>query len=264
MKYLNIILFFISFSAEAQADFELPKEAKPFVVKGYEAYDYVVGDINADGKKDAILVLKYVLQPSDTLDYEERYYTFPVLLLLRNHQGKLELKFKADSVLTYMSSPKYYGYIETDTIQKNNFTISTSGGRRYKWRMEYVFKYNVEKKEFYLFKETQSNFSPPDSESEKDEIIVFKADELPYIKFQDYNEDKDFYESYREALVKVPKTYFYSNPDLKSNPRKAFVMKGDKLSINMQTKNFVQVYFTNKQDKSTSGFILRKDLQLIK
>jgi hypothetical protein len=118
MKYLNIILFFISFSAEAQTDFELPKEAKPFVVKGYEAYDYVVGDINADGKKDAILVLKYVLQPSDTLDYEERYYTYPVLLLLRNHQGKLELKFKADSVLTNMSSPKYYDYIETDTIFK--------------------------------------------------------------------------------------------------------------------------------------------------
>ncbi len=264
MKYLNIILFFISFSAKAQTDFELPKEAKPFVIKGYEAYDYVVGDINADGKKDAILVLKYVLKPDDSLDYDEKFYIYPVLLLIRNQQNKLALKCKADSVLTNMSSPKYYESIETDTVLKNNFTICVAGGRRYKWRMEYTFKYHNINKEFYLFKEVQSNYAPADKDDEKDEIIEIKEDELPYIKFQDYNEDTDFYESYSEAIVKVPKTFFYSNPDLKSKPRKAYVMKGDKLSITSQTKNFVWVYFTNKQDKSTSGFILRKDLQLIK
>ena len=35
-----------------------PPEAQPFIIKGYDVLDYKAGDLNGDGKEDAILILK--------------------------------------------------------------------------------------------------------------------------------------------------------------------------------------------------------------
>ena len=61
----------------------------------------------------------------------------------------------------------------------------------------------------------------------------------------------------------VDKSYFYSNPDLLSKPRKGYVTKGDMVEILFETVNFVSAYFTNKQGKATMGFLLKKGLKLI-
>lgn len=264
MKRLFLILCSILKLSFAQLDFELPKEAKPFVLKGYEVYDYIKGDLNADGRQDAILVLKYILQEKDSLLDDERIFIYPVLILLRNQQLKLELKFRSDSLLTNMNSPKYYAFIEIDTVQKNSFTVAVAGGRRYKWNFSTKFIYNSLKKDFYLKSIKHSSFNAIEEQIEKDEIYEINEDELPVVSFKNYVEDKEYYETYSEAIVKVDKTFFYTNPDLNSKPRKGFLMKNDKVNVGIQTNNFIHVYFTNKNNKTTTGFILKKDMLLIK
>ena len=38
---------------------DIPKEVNAFILKGHQVYDYIKGDLNGDGREDAILILEY-------------------------------------------------------------------------------------------------------------------------------------------------------------------------------------------------------------
>ena len=62
--------------------------------------------------------------------------------------------------------------------------------------------------------------------------------------------------------VKAAKTYFYNSPAIGSKPRKAFLVKGNTVVSFKQFRNFVECSFTNSKGTVTSGYILKKDLEL--
>jgi len=68
-----------------------------------------------------------------------------------------------------------------------------------------------------------------------------------------------------DYLVTVPKAFFHDKPDAKSK-RKAFVLKGDMVSTDMQrimasNETWLRVYFSNKLGKQTEGFLRLSELK---
>ena len=64
--------------------------------------------------------------------------------------------------------------------------------------------------------------------------------------------------------VTAAKTWFYDNPELGSKPRKAYLVRGNSVTGIRDLKNFIEVSFDNDKSVKTQGYILRKDLLLLK
>ena len=55
--YLILLLLFLLIKLTAQEIVKLPKEAEDFILRNYSVKVYIEGDLNNDGRKDAILIL---------------------------------------------------------------------------------------------------------------------------------------------------------------------------------------------------------------
>ena len=70
-----------------------------------------------------------------------------------------------------------------------------------------------------------------------------------------------------DYVVISPKAYFYKSPSANSK-QKAYVLKGDKVRLDIDRigaskQNWLFVYFTNKANKETTGYMLASDLQRV-
>ena len=72
-----------------------PPEVNPFIPTGYEALDYVAGDLNSDKKKDGILILK---TPGEDSVMEEELAR-PLIILIRQADGKLKQVLRNDKAI---------------------------------------------------------------------------------------------------------------------------------------------------------------------
>lgn len=62
------------------------------------------------------------------------------------------------------------------------------------------------------------------------------------------------------GLVSVDKTYFYDRPDLNTR-RKGYLVKGQNVTITSEVDGFYYCIYTNEKDVSTSGWILKTDVE---
>jgi hypothetical protein len=231
----------------------LPEEARQFVLPGFEMLDYIPGDINNDGQPDALLVLKQKGEDSMDLDANR-----PLIILTRQANGKLGKAIQNDSAILCLRCGGVFGDpYEGISIEKNGFEISFYGGSSWRWYYHYTFSFDASKNNWYLSRQEEGYYHNTEiDETQKDATI--EKEELGDISFASFNANFNFPET--KWKVTAAKTFFYNNPKLGSKPRKGYLIKGDVVSSYKQYKNFIQVDFTNKKERSSSGFILKKDL----
>ena len=117
MKYiLSLFLFFYTSNVSAQNDKKVPKEVGYFVLKNYSVNDYIVGDLNNDGRKDAILILNNNANRDSSLS--EIYDAF--IILIRDKNNKLLFDLRNDSLLMPQGHTAYY----------SNTKIKANGDRK--------------------------------------------------------------------------------------------------------------------------------------
>lgn len=252
-KWLFSFIFLITVNCLAAQNKSLPLEVKPFVLPGYSMLDYVAGDLNADSKPDGILILK---QNNEDTSYGELNRTF--IILIRQANGKLRETIRNDSaILCFRCGGVFGDPYEGIEIAKKGFGISFYGGSSWRWGLKYSFTYNPEKSNWYLAHQHEASYNSTDIENTEKNLDI-DAKELKEISINDFNANAGFIQTKWKVIS--AKTFFYTQPKLGSKPRKGYLVKGDKISSYRVLNNFVEVYFENNKQQSSSGFILKKDL----
>lgn len=264
------IFFFVFFTSTgittiAQVD-SIPAEAKSFILPGYEPKDYEKGDLNADKRIDAILVLKrigedslYDINTSAEDTSSESEILRPFIILIRQADGKLKQVLRNDHVIMCRRCGGVFGDpYEGINIHPGGFNVYFYGGSSWRWAQHYYFSYKAAKKNWYLVKFFETSFHMSDPEKATD--LTIPEAELGEIPVEKFDVESDWEGEEVKWKVIAAKTYFYDNPKLGSKPRKGYLVKGDIVSQMRQYKNFVQVTFSDEKGVYTSGFILKKDL----
>lgn len=263
---MRTVLFVFSFIAififvsNAQ-DKQLPKELTPFVPAGKEMLDFSKADLNGDGRADYILILK--MAGEDTLSFDNTNWDAQRTLLLLTRQSNNKLKQAASNnelVLCRhcggaMGDP-YMGL----SSKPGEFTLEFYGGSSWKWGQTITFHYDKVKKNWYIFRDIANSSHPEEDRYVETQAIMERA-EIGDITLQqytiNYNQDTS---SYR---VKAAKTFFYESPQLKSKPRKGYLLKGDIIKSYKRFSHFIECSFTGSNGSITTGYILKKDLELV-
>lgn len=254
--FIAFVLVIESLSLHSQAPI-IPPEVDPFIPTGYEVLDYVAGDLNGDKKKDGILILR---TPGEDSVMEEELPR-PLIVLIRQGDGKLKQVLRNDKAIMCCHCGGVFGDpYEGIQVFDKGFNFSFYGGSNWRWAYTYEFVYRPLKKNWFLVKESQSNFNSGDPEGTMKDAMIYETElgETPLDKFN----SSPVYED-SKWKVKAVKTYFYDSPRLGSKPRKGFLLKGNVASGIRSFKNFIEVNFENSKGTFTSGYILRKDLQLL-
>lgn len=261
-KIISTLIVFVSilFSVQAQNP-AVPEDLRPFILNGYEVMDFAKNDMNGDRLEDYILILK--IKGEDTLTYENEKpdAARPLLLIIRQADKSLK-HVLTNNELVYC---KQCGGVMGDpyqsiTTKPGEFTLDFYGGSSWRWSDNYTFRYDKIKKDWFLQSHYSTSFQSgdPDNTTETTVINRSETDDVTLKQFsQYYNADSSSWK------VNAVKANFYASPDLKTKPKKAYLVKGNAITSFKQFKNFVQCSFTNSKGTTTSGFLLKKDLQLV-
>lgn len=238
----------------------VPDELKPYIMPGYEAMDIIKSDLNKDSLDDYILVLKVIGEDTMTFDDPNWETSRPLILIVREKNGKISAAGENSRVVLCrlcggMMGDPYQGIM----IQPGEFSVELSGGSSWRWNTNYTFKHDPLRKTWFLQSNGTITFNAGDPSATTVESMVNRS-EIGDIKLEhfrpDYLADSSIY------VVSSPKAFFYTSPQLHIKPKKAYIVKGDKVTAYKKLKNFVECYFTNAKGITTTGYILLKDLEL--
>lgn len=255
------LLALASLRSPAQ-DPSVPKELQPFVPLGFTVLDFRKGDINYDKRADYVVVLRR--QGEDTLmagvsldDPPAR----PLVLITRQANGKL-VKAAENGELVLcrecggvMGDP--YQGVE---IVPGGFKVDFYGGSSWRWADTYLFRYDRRLKKWMLEQHQSTSFHAGDPENTQhdERILRSEAGDIPLESFTPYyNADSSHWK------VAASKTFFYESPELNNKPRKAYLVSGNTVQSTRRFRHFVYVSYTNDKGEITSGYLLKKDLQLL-
>jgi hypothetical protein len=259
-KILLAITLMVSVNIVAQ-NTTIPEELKPFIMPGYEAMDVVKGDLNKDKRDDYLLVLKTAGEDTFSFDNTDWDAHRPILVIIRQANGTLKTVAVNNELIFckncggVMGDP-YQGLI----IKPGEFTADFYGGSSWRWAESFTFRYDAVKKNWFLQTHKSTSFQSGDPDKTMNESIISRTEmgDISIEKFTPhYNADSSSWK------VKAAKTYFYNSPVIGSKPGKAYLVKGNKVVSFKQFRNFVECSFTNSKGTVTSGYILKKDLELL-
>ena len=258
IRLLLLLLLSGSCLAAGAQDKILATEANPFVIKGYEAMDYIIGDLNGDKKNDAILILK--IKGEDTLSADES--TRPFLILIRQANGKLKQQKRNDNMVLCRQCGGVFGDpYESTAINDKGFTISFYGGSSWRWGYTYSFEFKPAKNNWQLVNEKQISFQSGDPEATTKEVVIEET-ELMGQTVDNFSSTPAYAGSQWKVLA--DKTYFYDNPKLGGKYRKAYLLKGNIATGVRELTNFIELSFDNGKGKFTNGYVLKKDVVKLK
>lgn len=236
----------------------LPEELKPFVRTGYEVLDWGSEDLNGDQRKDYILILKKLGEDSAGVESDDWAIARPLLLLIRQKNKTLKTVAENKEVVLCRHCGGAMGDpYEGLTLSPGKFQLDFYGGSVDRWAVAVHFMYDRMKNDWLLEKEKTTSFNALDPEKEEVEATLTRK-ETGDIRLSEYKQEHNHDNS--DWLVKQ-KTWFYNSPELNSKPRKAYLVRGDRVKSWAVYRNFVQCMFENKNGEYTSGYILKKDLQ---
>ncbi|HZX78973.1 hypothetical protein [Lysobacter sp.] len=158
------------------------EELHAHVPEGSTLIDSVGGDLNGDGRPDALLVL-------DTGNGDERLgegVPRTVVLLVRDASGTLQPAKRNERLVPCETcggvAGDPYGYVRID---KDRFTVAVGGGSRERWSDDYTFTYA--NGGWYVDKIVRSVV---DMESGKQKRKEFTPRELGELSFEDLDPSK--------------------------------------------------------------------------
>ena len=165
---LFLTLFFaclFALTAIAQNDeINVPDDVKPFVEKGKAAIALETGDLNADGRKDLILVTSEPV--AEDAAWEEGAGERSVLILVREAGGALRLAARNDIVVYCRNCGGVFGDPFAGVeIRGTRFTINNYGGSNSRWSYSYTFDYSRRDGTWQLVRVVDESFHTLDPKS---------------------------------------------------------------------------------------------------
>ena len=179
-KLLFIILFFL---LVRQITFGQFHNLNNYIPAGFAILDSASGDINGDGIKDLIIILKnkYENINSDT--------TRPLLLLQGNSKRQYKLLARNDYVVLCEGCGGIFGDpYQGITIKRGYFSIVHYGGSNWRWTRIITFKYNLNSKHFILHRDSLQSYHVSDL-NKTTETLFYKEnfDKLLFEKYSNRN-----------------------------------------------------------------------------
>ena len=162
-RFLTLIFFSLCLLTAAAAaqneEVKVPAEVKPFVEKGMIPIALETADLNADGRKDFILVLSKPT-PADGSYDEAGDAERPVLILVRDLAGTLSLAASNDSVALCKNCGGVLGDpFQGIQIRGTRFTVMNYGGSSDRWEYSYTFDYSRRDRTWQLVRVEDSSFN---------------------------------------------------------------------------------------------------------
>lgn len=129
---------------------------QPFVEKNTTALAVEQGDLNGDGREDAVIVL----EPQD----EEA--PRPLLILVSDANGKLKLaKRSANAAFCRTCGGMMGDPFAGVRVEKNRFTIQHYGGSSWRWSAEFTFGWSKRDQSWQLVRVEKHSFHASDPEN---------------------------------------------------------------------------------------------------
>jgi hypothetical protein len=137
---------------------DVPSEVRPFVETGLTVLAIERGDLNRDGREDAVLVL----EPNDPEQPR------PLLILVRDAKGALQLAKRSDKAVLCRDCGGIMGDpFQSVNVEKGRFTIEHYGGSSWRWSASYTFAWSRRDQSWQLVKVESSSFHVSDPGSEE-------------------------------------------------------------------------------------------------
>jgi hypothetical protein len=136
------------------AMFAQQSELKQFVPNGFKILDSEQCDLNQDGFKDYIVILK---NENETIETE---LNRPLLIIEGKKGGVLKLVAKNEQIVLCFDCGGIFGDPYAGiTVKKNYFSIEHFGGSNWRWTRVITFKYDKKLKKYILHKDAGESFS---------------------------------------------------------------------------------------------------------
>lgn len=161
------------------------KEIAAFVLPGYEILGQQIGDLNADGQEDVILIQKKP-DEAETSDVNEHPEKRPLLLLTRQPDGSLQLAARNDNVVLCVDCGGVFGDPYSGIVIKGNyFSIEHYGGSSWRWTRIITFRYNPDEKYWFLHKDGSESYHT--SDPDKVETTVKTVKDFGKVRFDAFD-----------------------------------------------------------------------------
>ena len=166
----------------------VPDEVNAFIDKGMVPIALETGDLNADGRKDFILVSSAVVP--ENASYEEGAGERSVLLLVRDAGGDLNLAARNDLVVLCRNCGGVFGDpFAGVTVRGTRFTVSNYGGSNSRWSYEYTFAWSRRDRTWQLVRVEDSSFHALDPRHTTRTHIYTPPKDFGLINFADFDPD---------------------------------------------------------------------------
>jgi len=193
LRRLSILAFclvsMLSMSAAAQNDeIKIPNDVRPFIQKGLIAIALETGDLNADGRKDHILV---VSEPVDeNAAWEEGAGERSVMILVREPGGELRLAGRNDLVVLCRNCGGVFGDpFAGVSIRGSSFTVNNYGGSNDRWSYSYTFAYSRRDSTWQLVRVEDESFHALDPKHTTKRRVYTPPKNFGLINFADFDPD---------------------------------------------------------------------------
>jgi len=193
LRRLSILAFclvsMLSMSAAAQNDeIKIPNDVRPFIQKGLIAIALETGDLNADGRKDHILV---VSEPVDeNAAWEEGAGERSVMILVREPGGELRLAGRNDLVVLCRNCGGVFGDPFAGVeVRGTRFTINNYGGSNDRWSYSYTFAYSPRDRTWQLVRVVDESFHALDPKNTTRRRTYTPPKNFGLITFADFDSD---------------------------------------------------------------------------
>jgi hypothetical protein len=187
-KIIFLLAILLPIVASAQNDpVKIPDELKPFVAKGMIPIAIETGDLNGDGRKDAILIVSKPTRSDGTFD-EASMDDRQTLILIRNADGTPALAARNDHVTFchgcggVMGDP-FAGL----AIKGTSFTIDNYGGSNDRWSEEFTFAYSKRDSTWQLVRVEEITFQATDPNHTTRKHIYTPPKDFGLINFADFD-----------------------------------------------------------------------------
>lgn len=179
----------IPVSARGQGDaVRVPEEVSAFLTSRRVPIALESRDLNADGRKDFILVVSDIVH--DDAPYEEGAGVRSVLILARDAGGTLKLAAQNDLVAYCRNCGGVYGDpFAGVTVRGSRFTISNYGGSNSRWSFSSTFAYSRRDRTWQLVRVEEESFHALDPQNTMRRRIYLPRKDFGLITFTDFDPD---------------------------------------------------------------------------
>ena len=182
IKHLILILTFFLCKQNSFAQYNYLKQ---FIPTDFTILDSASGDINKDGIKDLVLILR---SNAEKLNSDA---TRPLLLLQGNSVGQYKLIARNDSVVLCMGCGGVHGDpYQNIAIKKGYFSLEHFGGSSWRWTRIITFSYDKKTKGFYLHRD--AGYSWHLSDPNKTTENIFNVSDFDRLLFDQYSYNKNW------------------------------------------------------------------------